>query len=841
MVGVLSVPVLTSVPTRDLPPAAGRAPTPAVARRYVAWLDRRRRAVIALAALCAVGAALLCARLHLRADLSNLLPTSQRSVLDLDRLRHRARGFGSLVVAVEAPTPEARAVAARTVEGALTDLDPALVVDVATDAAAAARYAWRYRYQLAPPDELRAVRDRLRERLDAARLEANPLYVDLDDAPPAHDAAAEDDPLAALEQRLAELETAAQAPRERVSHDGTIELFSITASFPATDAAHGKVLLRELRARIGALALGDGVHVYFTSSIPFSVAEHDSVITGMVVAALVTLGLCACGLLFYYRTAWGVLAVLFALAVGVLATFAITALTIGHLNLLSAFLAAIVVGNGINSALLVLARYLEEARRNDDPAEAMAAALAGALRGTSAAALAAAIAYASLVATDFRGFRHFGMIASLGMVLSWATAFTVLPATLLGFARRGRLRAPPPPALGQWLARALTWRPRLVAVVGSVTALAAAGIATVYLVRDPFARDWRDLRASSRNLRALRALDGRLERGFGGSHATVMTYQILAALPTAADVPPTVRAIRTLERTRPAGKPLLAEVLSLEDVVPSDQPERLALLADIRRLVDDALANGDLTDREAARLRELRPPDGLAPVTLADVPPSLTWPFIEQDGSAGKLVLLRGAPRFRTWDIGDRLEFADQIRTLPLPPDTLLAGESLVVADIVRVMKRDAPVMITVALLGAALTIVLIVGLGRHAGATIIAAGAGVATMIALCALVGLRVHFLDLIALPITIGIGIDYAVNLAARHREDGGRGDAAVLSTTGSAVLMCSFTTTVGYASLLLSANGGIRSFGLASMLGEIACLTMALVLVPAVLGRRGLDRA
>ena len=39
----------------------------------------------------------------------------------------------------------------------------------------------------------------------------------------------------------------------------------------------------------------------------------------------------------------------------------------------------------------------------------------------------------------------------------------------------------------------------------------------------------------------------------------------------------------------------------------------------------------------------------------------------------------------------------------------------------------------------------------------------------------------------------------------------------------MLLCSFTTTVGYGTLMLSANGGIRAFGLAALLGEIACIT------------------
>ena len=51
------------------------------------------------------------------------------------------------------------------------------------------------------------------------------------------------------------------------------------------------------------------------------------------------------------------------------------------------------------------------------------------------------------------------------------------------------------------------------------------------------------------------------------------------------------------------------------------------------------------------------------------------------------------------------------------------------------------------------------------------------------------------------------------------------------------LCSYTTIVGYGSLFLSANLGIRSFGLAAMLGELTCLVVALVLAPALLSLTG----
>ena len=42
----------------------------------------------------------------------------------------------------------------------------------------------------------------------------------------------------------------------------------------------------------------------------------------------------------------------------------------------------------------------------------------------------------------------------------------------------------------------------------------------------------------------------------------------------------------------------------------------------------------------------------------------------------------------------------------------------------------------------------------------------------------------------------------------------------------MVLCSFTTIVGYGSLLLSANQGIRSFGPAALIGEVTCFGAAM---------------
>jgi predicted RND superfamily exporter protein len=97
----------------------------------------------------------------------------------------------------------------------------------------------------------------------------------------------------------------------------------------------------------------------------------------------------------------------------------------------------------------------------------------------------------------------------------------------------------------------------------------------------------------------------------------------------------------------------------------------------------------------------------------------------------------------------------------------------------------------------------------------------------------GVKINFANFIALPITFGIGVDYSVNVMSRYVQDGRRDVVTALRATGGAVALCSLTTIIGYSSLLVAENRALFLFGVVAVLGEIACLTTALTLLPAVL--------
>src|SRR5690606_16015501 len=87
-----------------------------------------------------------------------------------------------------------------------------------------------------------------------------------------------------------------------------------------------------------------------------------------------------------------------------------------------------------------LARYFESRRAGEDVHGALVQTHRSVWIATLTASAAAAVAYASLMITDFRGFRDFGLIGGAGMMLCWLGSILVLPAFIVVTERIAPLR-----------------------------------------------------------------------------------------------------------------------------------------------------------------------------------------------------------------------------------------------------------------------------------------------------------------------------------------------------------------------------------------------------------------
>jgi predicted RND superfamily exporter protein len=807
------------------------APRLDVAHRYVAWL-RRRAFWIVVTSVVTLGVSiyLIARHLPLYADFAALLPPDAPAVRDLRRLEARVQDKDTALVLIDAPDRATRAAAATLMAARLRALPPALVTRVEDDDAATRSFVRDHQHLFVPLADLEAARDALRTRLEQAKLAANPLFIDLDD-----DADSEAD-AAASEARLGELRAKRREAAERldrssnVSPDGTLHLLVVRTGFEKTDVASGRKLLRGMNAAAAEVrAAHPGVTIGLTGGVVTTVAEHTALFNGIVLSSIVTAILVGVVLVLYFRSAVLLGVLVLSLVVATLAAFGVAALTVGHLNAATAFLGAIIAGNGVNYGILLIARYLEERRRHGAD-DALAVAIHGTLRPTLVASLGAAIAYGSLAATSFRGFADFAAIGAVGMILCWIGSYTLLPALVLHLAPDPRLGTGHP-LIGRILVRVVGFRHPARVVAAAVVVAGLGGWVTYrYIAHDPFEYDITKLRSNSKDAVASRYWMSRSDATFGRG----ITGETYIAVDSLAEVDEVIAA---LGRADHAGEPpTIGRVRSIRDVVPADQDRKLAVLSELRTLLDDdALAA--LDDDARSELLALRPPDTLAPITIESLPPELTERLRERDGRVGLLLAIRPALTLNEWDGRDLVRFADAVRRLELGDGTTIttSGASVVFADILDAVEHDGPRVTLVAGVLLAIMVLVVVGPNRRAGSVLAATGMGALGLVAVCALVGLKVNFLDFIALPITLGLGVDYAINIA--HRQDGHSPDPLdTLRSSGSAVFVCSLTTIIGYGSLLVSENLAIRGFGTASLIGEVTCLTAALILVPAIVSLR-----
>ena len=257
---------------------------------------------------------------------------------------------------------------------------------------------------------------------------------------------------------------------------------------------------------------------------------------------------------------------------------------------------------------------------------------------------------------------------------------------------------------------------------------------------------------------------------------------------------------------------------------------RVPLLARLRASVAK-IDLDEVATADRAELAELTRALAEHPPGDSDLPAALSEYFLERDGSLGKLAYVD--------PVDEHLEpnlyrLTDAIREIHLPSGKVVSssGELVVFADVLRAVRHDSRTL-TVA---AAVLVLLVLVVITRRSATIARVGfalaAGVAVMLGIAVVTGQKLNFFNFVALPTTFGVGIDYAINIEERIRQRGGRAIAQAVAEAGPAVVLASVTSILGYASLLIADSRALASFGALAMLGELACIVVAITLIPAL---------
>jgi hopanoid biosynthesis associated RND transporter like protein HpnN len=683
-------------------------------------------------------------------------------------------------------------------------------------------------------------------------------------------------------------------PQYFFSGDGTLAFLLVrpvkeTGSFAASQKSVQALrsIVAELRPQHPAIDFGlTGLPVLENDEM--LAAERDTRVASILALAGVTL-------LFFavYRSLYYPLLTVVTLVVGTCWAMGWTTLTVGHLNILSATFAVMLIGMGDYGVLWVM-RYEAARKLGADVRTALLHTTTHVAVGNLTAASTLALAFFAAMLADFKAVAELGWIAGSGVLLCALACFTVLPALLILFDRRQRApctewsvvrndSSAAPASVGRPLVAAdycaPTWLPRVLAWPSFIIAAGVLLVLGLGVCACCVAYDHNLLHLQAKGLESVRWELKLIDHTAGASwHALSYTASPEEALAL---------------KARYEKLPEVSRVVEVASLVPRDQPRKLDMLKDIHARLKHLPQRGtpiphakpsyrEVKTELACLIGQLQPlaATGHQPLLatlrerllvlndrLAEAPDSDTAEKRLQhfdERLAGDLAedlhrlhdvstptaitiadlppelrerylgqtgkwLLRVFAKECLWDFEPLEHFTEQIKTV----DSEATGKPFATVEGLKAMKSGFQWAGFYALV--AIVVVLLIDF-RNLRVTLLALAPlamGVVMTLGILVLAGVPLNPANMIGFPLILGVGVDNGVHVLHDYLTRRREGLSCVSHAIGRGVLVKALTAMIGFATLMISTQRGLVGLGLILTLGVGCCMLAALVFLPAVL--------
>ncbi|MDH5761860.1 MAG: MMPL family transporter [Nitrospinota bacterium] len=557
--------------------------------------------------------------------------------------------------------------------------------------------------------------------------------------------------------------------------------------------------------------------IQFSGGMITRLEENRIIQTDLQNSAIVAIILVTFILALYNRSVLSIILLFIPLITSLSLTFALTRIIIGHVNIISGFLVAILTGLGINYGIHLYVRLKQELRKGKTIPES-AELVATQVGRSGVIAMATTISvFSLLILSEFKGFSEFGAIAVIGIASSFASYFFLLPALVLCADRIHWLRKPRPRMFSLRVSNIYSRSPGL--LVSLFLILLASSL--FLLPEIEFEHDFQKLRGESP------AADFESETtedfGFAYSPTVIMTpnrdhlFQIHQALQTI--------------KEKYGEESTIGIHHSLNLFSRREYDSKKDTLDRIRdRLVESRdIIEISMGTRRYSKLLQLLETE---PFDEKNTPENLLKRFKAQDQF---LILIFSPADKNFFDVRNIYQLQkeiDELKTVLAKDGIQIAvlNENLLAAAILNWVQEKGPPT-----LAWAMGIVFLILLWdfrslRLAIKTFLPLFTGLALTGALMSVFHIKLNFINMVMLPSIVGIMIDHCVYLG-HHILDYSRHETVKsVKETGSAIILSALTSLAGYTSLNIAHHAGVRSIAHVVELGIIICTACALFMLP-----------
>ncbi|MCD4819973.1 MAG: MMPL family transporter [Candidatus Cloacimonetes bacterium] len=213
-------------------------------------------------------------------------------------------------------------------------------------------------------------------------------------------------------------------------------------------------------------------------------------------------------------------------------------------------------------------------------------------------------------------------------------------------------------------------------------------------------------------------------------------------------------------------------------------------------------------------------------IGLDTIPEDIKNQFISNSGDQ---YLVSMYPKESVWN----LEFLERFKSQMEKLDERITGMPLVFYVLIDIVGQDGAKAAIFAIIIIFLLLLLDFRNFKFALIAMVPLVSGAIWMIGIMQLLGLKLTLLNVMGLPLILGIGVDDGVHILHRYSVEKKGNISRVFTSTGRAVLITSLTTMLAFGSLKFATYRGLGSLGIALFIGVGACFVVTITLLPAIL--------
>ena len=548
--------------------------------------------------------------------------------------------------------------------------------------------------------------------------------------------------------------------------------------------------------------------------------EENNFIRSDLKNAAVMAAVLAISVIFIYTRSWSSIPlIVFPLLISLTYTFALARLIIGHLNIISGCLVAILMGLGIDYGIHLYIRFKQELLKEKSITEAVEVVVTQVGRSGLIAMLTTMSVFSILSFSDFQGFSEFGKIATLGIVCAFITYYFLFPAQALFYDKIHWLRKPRPRLFNLKIANLYLTTPLYLSAFFLLLL-----ISSLFLLPGiEFEYDFQKLRGESP------ASDYETETtddfGLAFSPTVILT-------PKKDNLFYIHEALEDIKKEN-GDKTIIGAQYSVNMFSQKEYETKKEIIARIRNNFEE---NKDIIRFSLGeeRLKKFELLFDAKPFDESRVPIDLQKKLM-----AGKdyLLLLFSPADKNFFRVENIYQLEVEINALKESMkreniETAILNENLIAAKVLDWVKEKGPKAMLIAFGLVFLILLLDLRSFRLAVITFLPLLTGLVLTGGLMAIFNVRLNFINIVMLPSIVGIMIDHCIYLS-HHILDYSKGASLKsLQETGSAIMLSALTSLAGYTSLNIAHHAGMNSIATVVELGIITCTVCALYMLPAL---------